>query len=60
MKIKKCIRCGVPMHPTDWLILKEMGYMPICDNCMLIEEETESPFNRLKDTIDNDSSKTGK
>jgi hypothetical protein len=37
MKTKKCIRCGVPLHSTDWLILKDMNTLPICDNCSLDE-----------------------
>jgi hypothetical protein len=59
MKIKKCIKCGIPMHQTDWLILKEMGYMPICDNCMLKEEDTKSPLNRLKNSISIDRPEYG-
>ncbi|MFC0237080.1 hypothetical protein [Fictibacillus phosphorivorans] len=39
MKIKKCIRCGIRLHPTDWLVLKEMLSLPICDSCSLIEEK---------------------
>jgi DNA-directed RNA polymerase subunit M/transcription elongation factor TFIIS len=38
MKSKKCITCGIRLHPTDWIILKEMNNLPICDNCSLKEK----------------------
>jgi hypothetical protein len=42
MKTKKCIRCGVRLHPTDWIILKEMNTLPICDDCSLGQDENKT------------------
>jgi uncharacterized protein YecA (UPF0149 family) len=39
MKTIKCLKCGVRLHPSDWIILKKMNTLPICDNCSLIDEE---------------------
>ncbi|MBH0166752.1 hypothetical protein IHV12_17665 [Fictibacillus sp. 7GRE50] len=39
MKTKKCIKCGVRLHPTDWIILKEINTLPICDNCSLVDNK---------------------
>jgi hypothetical protein len=38
MKTKKCIKCGIRLHATDWIILKEMSTMPICDNCLFSDK----------------------
>jgi hypothetical protein len=32
IKNKKCIKCGIRIHYTDWIILKELSLLPICDN----------------------------
>jgi hypothetical protein len=32
-KIKKCIRCGIRLSPSDWKLLKLDSMMPICDEC---------------------------
>jgi hypothetical protein len=32
-KIKRCLKCKIKLHSTDWLILKLMNKMPICDIC---------------------------
>jgi hypothetical protein len=42
---KKCIKCGIRLHPTDWIILKEMNTLPICDYCLFEEEESNKPEN---------------
>jgi hypothetical protein len=51
MKIKKCIKCGVPLHSTDWMILKDMKTLPICDNCSLNEENNKNviQYNIIKE-----------
>ncbi|WP_226537425.1 hypothetical protein [Fictibacillus halophilus] len=28
-----CLICNVKLHPTDWLILKKLNKLPICDIC---------------------------
>jgi hypothetical protein len=33
------LKCGIQIHYTDWIILKEMAMLPICDNCLLAEEQ---------------------
>lgn len=48
MKTKKCIRCGVRLHPTDWIILKEMSTMPICDNCLLSNKDNINEVEKDK------------
>jgi hypothetical protein len=53
MKTKKCIKCGVRLHPTDWVILKEMNTLPICDNCSLNNKEIN---NTIIQNLDKDSS----
>jgi acetyl-CoA carboxylase beta subunit len=53
MKTKKCIKCGVRLHLTDWIILKEMNTLPICDNCSLIESESNTKELKDKDELIN-------
>jgi hypothetical protein len=48
LKTKKCIKCGVKLHPTDWIILKEMSTMPICDNCLLSDKENKNESEKDK------------
>jgi hypothetical protein len=48
MKPKKCLKCGVRLHPTDWIILKEMNTLPICDNCSLDEEKNKNELIQNK------------
>jgi hypothetical protein len=47
-KIKKCIKCGIQLHPTDWIILKQMSKMPICDSCLFIENGEKKKVSILK------------
>ncbi|MBH0160454.1 hypothetical protein [Fictibacillus sp. 26RED30] len=49
MKTKKCIKCGVKLHTTDWIILKEMNTLPVCDNCTLNEKENKNEDMQGKD-----------
>lgn len=44
---KKCIKCKILLHPSDWLILKERSSMPICDNCLFTEEKCLSDHNSM-------------
>jgi hypothetical protein len=41
MKNKKCLKCGIQIHYTDWIILKELSLLPVCDNCLLKEDERD-------------------
>jgi DNA-directed RNA polymerase subunit M/transcription elongation factor TFIIS len=58
MKTKKCIKCGVQLHPTDWIILKEMNTLPICDNCSLDEEKNNNEL--LQNKINKETSPPNK
>jgi hypothetical protein len=49
MKPKKCLKCGVRLHPTDWIILKEINTLPICDSCSLSEKENNNAVIQNKD-----------
>lgn len=49
MKTKKCIRCNVKLHPTDWIILKEMNILPICDKCVLNEKNYNTEVKQKGD-----------
>jgi hypothetical protein len=46
MKFKKCIKCGIRIHQTDWEILKEMSLMPICDNCLFVPDKNKKDFSK--------------
>jgi hypothetical protein len=48
MKNKKCIKCGILIHQTDWIILKQLSLLPICDNCSLESIEKDNIYISVK------------
>jgi hypothetical protein len=55
MKTKKCIKCGVRLHSTDWIILKEMNTLPIC---ALDKEKNKNEL--IQNKINNETSPRNK
>jgi hypothetical protein len=52
MKEKKCIKCKIRIHPSDWFILKEMSSLPICDKCLFTEEKNANGQVSINQTND--------
>jgi hypothetical protein len=43
------MRC--PLHNTDWIILKEMSMLPICDNCLLKEQNSNFEKSHINQSL---------